>query len=191
MPGTAQFGNPANENIVQVDESLADVITNTGQTATNVDTVNTTLGTPAQSADVTTTLPANIQSMGAPPYVKNMQTAGVSQVAPTSSTSLVTFSGAGRIWYVSLSLAVSASSSYSGTNGEFAQIEINTSPDTVLLDCECCTNDAGATMSSNHDLALSGFPVASGDEVFINVNNGTTVSDVLIRASAVVYYSIP
>jgi hypothetical protein len=156
---------------------------------TTLETTNTTLGTPAQTGDVITTLPANIQTLGAPPYVPNMATVGQSQITPADSpVSLKTFGSAGRLWYAAISLVAACSSTAPTASGIFAQLSNGAQ---ILLGCETAIAAASQVSQSDQNIAFGGFPIASGDTVELNLNNGNTVTDVFIRASVVLYYSIP
>lgn len=204
LPGGAQWSNPVGVQVAidalglatagnQVTGIAAVGTVNTtlgvpAQTA-DIDGVVTTLGTPAQTDDVITTLPSNIQTMGAPPYVPNMATKGQSQITPSDSpVSLITFGSAGRLWYAAISLVAACSSTAPTASGIFAQLSNGAQ---ILLDCETAIAAASQVSQSDQNISFGGFPVGSGDTVELNLNNGNSVTDVFIRASAVLYYSIP
>jgi hypothetical protein len=188
LPGGAQWSNPVG---VQVAIDALGLATADNQVTgiAAVGTVNTTLGVPAQTDDVITTLPSNIQTMGAPPYVPNMATKGQSQITPGDSpVSLVTLGTGGRLWYAAISLVAACSSTTPTASGIFAQLSIGSE---ILLDCETAIAAASQVSQSDQNISFGGFPVAAGGTVELNLNNGNSVTDVFIRASAVLYYSVP
>ena len=170
--GTASFQNPANEDIVAVDESLQDVIANTGTTATNV-------------ADV----PTGIQTMGAPPYIPNLASYDADDLTPGTYT-LNTFADDSRLWYGSLSLAVATSGTYaSGLMRIYAQVLVGAN---VVMIVQCAIGDTGETSTDHCDFSFGGLPIPAGTEVTVNVNGGTGgITGLYITAAAVVMTSTP
>lgn len=182
LPGATQW-TPSPAQVAEQLSALGLALNST------LETTNTTLGTPAQTDDVVTSLPANLLAGGVPPYVPNIATVGESQITPTDSpVSLKTFGSAGRLWYAAISLVAACSSTSPTASGIFAQLSIGSE---ILLSCQTAIAAASQVAQSDQNISFGGFPVAASDTVELNLNNGNSVTDVFIRASAVIYYSIP
>ena len=191
LPGGTEWQNPVGVQVALADLGLATEAEQVTQTGA-INGVNTTLGTPAQHADVTTTLPSALQAAGVPPYIPGLRSAALSQMSAAGSPySLVTFSGNSRIWYASLSFAVSTDASYSaGADGPFAELYIQSIGQIILI-CQVAINAPDQAVNSDQSLSFGGIEVASGDSVFANINNGNAITDALIRAGAVLLYTTP
>jgi hypothetical protein len=184
IPGAAQW-TPSPAQVSAQISALGLMKDSTGQA------INGTLGVPAQTGDVITTLPANIQAMGAPPYITGLRSfSEVNGSAAASPYTIHTFGANGRLWYAHLSAAVATSSAYSGgLSGVFA--ELSTGSGLVLGVIELSIGAAGVSDSGNGDMSIGGLPVASGDTLLLNVNNGTSITDAFIRSSAMALVSFP
>jgi len=150
------------------------------------------LATKAEQITQTTDIPTNIQTLGTPPYIPNLKAASFTQMAPAGSPySLVTVGAASRIWYASLSFAVATDSTYAGgADGPFSELYIQTIGE-IILACQLAINGTEQALNSDQVLSLGGIPVAAGDTIFANINNGNTIADAIIRAGAVVLYTTP
>ena len=154
-----------------------------------LETTNTVLGTPAQTDDIITTLPANLLAGGVPPYIPDLKSAYAYQLDPSDSPeTLITFDADSRIWAVSLSFSVVTSSAYSGAAGPFAAIQ---TPSQTLVICQLALDAPSQSLSSDQGLAIGGIPVSSGEGITCDINNGTSVTDAVLRAAALILYTTP
>lgn len=180
--GTYQSPSPA-QTAAQI-QALGLMKDTTGQA------IHTTLGIPAQTNDVISSLPTNLQSMGVPPFVPGIKSAAAVQMSPgTSPQTLVTFSQDGELWYASLSFSVSTDSTFASTDGPFAYLYLQSTGE-ILLACQLAINGPGQSETANQNLSFGGIVVSSGDSILVNINNGTSVADAFIRAGAVVLYTL-
>lgn len=158
--------------------------------------VNSTLGAPAQNSTVAGlasggTIAQEAQGLGIPPAVPALQSAqrtrqGVTQV------SFKTFGSAGRIWRVRLASSVASDNTFTAATPPAQLIhDIETGSGTTLAICEMSISGPNQTVPDGDSGTFNGLPVAQGDTLVLNVNNGVTVSGVVQRASALVLYSIP
>jgi hypothetical protein len=154
-------------------------------------TINSTLGVPAQTDDVVTTLPSNLQTMGVPPYIPNLSNASQSRMTTAGSPyTLVTVASASRIWFAGLSFGTAANSRYTGSNDPAARIYIGGLAGTILV-CQAVLANAGQNTQSDQTLSMGGIAVGAGTTVYADVNGGTAITDVSMNASAVILYTTP
>lgn len=156
--------------------------------------VNSTLGAPAQNSTVSGlasggTIAQEAQQRGIPPAVPSLSSAqrtrqGVSQVA------FKTFGGAGRIWRVRLASSVASDNTFSGAPAQLIH-DIETGSGTTLAVAELSISGPLQSVPGGDSDLFNGLPIANGDTLILNVNNGVSVSGVTQRASALVLYSIP
>jgi hypothetical protein len=129
--------------------------------------------------------------LGTPPYIPNLQSASAAQMSPAGSPyTLVTFTAQSRIWAAALSFSVSSSSAFTGSDGPFCGLEIGSGSGTLLI-CQLAVDGPSQGLSSDKELEIGGIQVDPGTSIIINVNNGTSVTDLFIRAGAVVLYTTP
>jgi hypothetical protein len=149
------------------------------------------LATAANQIGQNTTIPANIQTMGAPPYVPNiLSVSGTRLTAAGSPYTLITFGAKSRIWYAVLSLAVATDTVYAGgLAGIFSQMQLGSGP--VLLASEAAIGGPGQNSSNTSVLSMGGIIVNAADTLVLNVNNGTSITDCFIRVSIVALYTTP
>lgn len=134
-------------------------------------------------------LPAGIQQMGVPPFIPLLLSAQALQIGPSGSPdTLVAFSNPGRIWACHLSFAIATNTGHSGTDQAYARLITGANTLTVV---EVAASGTTGTDSGDSDLVFNGLPTAQGDTIKLDVNNGTTITGAIFRASAVVLYSSP
>jgi hypothetical protein len=130
-------------------------------------------------------------SVGIPPNVPNVASASAKLIAPGSSpVTFHTFAAAGRLWQVSLSAAVNINASFTGNASFYAQVKTGTGGITLEL-VELAAGTAPGQDSTHGDLQLNGLPVAAGETLMLDVNNGAAVANTSMRASGLVLYSVP
>jgi hypothetical protein len=152
--------------------------------------IHSTLGVPAQSHDVTTSLPVNLQATGVPPFVPGIKAVSAVQLNPPGSpTTLITFTQDGTIWYAGLNLAVASNAAYAATDGPFSYMYL-TNPANILLSCQCAINGPGQAQTSDQNISFGGIAVKAGDTIVVNINNGNTIANAFIRASATILYTL-
>lgn len=148
------------------------------------------LATAANQVGQETAIPANIQVMGAPPYIPNLNAYADSILSAAGSPyTLHTFASASRLWYASLSLAVATDSAYAGgLNEVYAQLQLG---GTILLAVNACIGAGGVAVIDHSDLSLGGIPIPATDSITVNVNGGTSITDAFIRVAAAILVSTP
>lgn len=161
----------------------------------SVMTVNSTLGVPAQDGTVSglsapgQTIAEENQTLGTPPFVPALKAATVVRQA-TGVNTFFTFGNAGRIWAVALSYFVTTNSSYAvSTSATYAAVETGTGLTLGIVELGAANPNQGFGGQSN--LPFNGLPIAKGDSLKLDVNNGSVIANLNQRASCVVLYSIP
>lgn len=132
---------------------------------------------------------ALLSGQGVPPFVAGMKTVSATQATPlVSPITMLTAPADSRLWAIMLSFAVSTNSAYATQDGPFAQLKIGT---VVLLTCQLAANGPGQGLSSDQALNGYGLPLLAGQQLVLNVNNGTSITNMFIRAAAVALYTTP
>lgn len=126
-----------------------------------------------------------------PVAVPNITSKVVKNQGPTTPTTFYTFPAAGRLWGGTLSYDMATNNSAGGgTIQGYAAIITGSGITTGLVEC-----NTGGPSSANAvavPLLGLGFPVASGDTLQIDVNNGVTMgTNGVMRASVVAWVSVP
>jgi len=119
-----------------------------------------------------------------------MASADAISVSPQAATAFFTFPKAAKIWGSHLSYAVGANSAYAAGNSQF-YARVKTQSGFIMCTIELAVSDASQDPNGDGDPTFPGVPVAAGDKLQLDVNNGVTVAGVVQRASVVVFYSIP
>lgn len=130
-------------------------------------------------------------TVGVPPGVPNIASASSLQQSVNSSPiTFYTFTGAGRIWDVSLTAALATGSTYaSGRQAAYVQVLAGA---VVLEVLELAITDPDQLDSDHGDLSMNGLEVANGTQLILDINGGTGLgTDSQLRASVNVLYSIP
>jgi hypothetical protein len=136
-----------------------------------------------------TNIPANIQVMGAPPFILSAQSAAQSlATAAGSPYTLFTAPAEGaRVWAVHLSLSVGTDTSYSaGLDDAYARVFAGT---LILANVNCVFAAPGISVDDMGDLNIGGIVIPGGDACILDVNNGVNITDAYIRAAVVVIWS--
>jgi hypothetical protein len=130
-------------------------------------------------------------NLGVPPGVGQIASVKHLFGGPSGSPyTLFTFPKKGRIWGASLSVSIAASASYAGaTSNVYA--ELATGSGITLEIVELAVTNINQVEVDHGDMPLNGLPIAAGDTILLDVNNGTLISDTTIRASGFVLYSVP
>ncbi len=156
--------------------------------------VNGTLGTPAQDGTVAGlssggTIAQESQALGVPPAVPALQSAQRTRQGATQVT-FKTFGGAGRLWGVSLSYALQTDGTGPGAATQFFA-DIETGSGTTLAVVELGVSAANQAVNGQDGGSFNGLPIANGDTLVLNVNNGNAVTHCFQRASCLALFSIP
>jgi hypothetical protein len=129
------------------------------------------------------------QALGTPPFVPSLKSATQIRQS-TGVNTFFTFGSAGRIWAVALSYFTTTNNSYSvSTSQTYAAVETQSGLTLGIVELGAADPNQGFSGQSN--LTFNGLPLAGGDKLILDVNNGTVVANLNQRASAVVLYSIP
>lgn len=113
---------------------------------------------------------------------------------------LFTFPSAGRIFGAHLSFSAGSNASYSGSvSSLYSQLLLAVSGIVLVpIELSICTISQNANGDGDPSFPEAGLPVAKGEMIQIDVNNGVGLvgsggpsTGGLIRASATVLYSIP
>lgn len=128
---------------------------------------------------------------GVPPGVPALKAASVLRQPPNSSPAVFfTFPSAGRIWSGVLSAAVVTANSYPNSVQEL-YCELRTGSGLILGVTELAISVAGQIDSNSVSMTINGLPVAAGDTLVLDINNGGNIGNGSLRASAAVLYSTP
>jgi hypothetical protein len=132
------------------------------------------------------------QQTGVPPFVPALSAFTALQVNALSSPfRLGTMPAAGRIWTVILSYFTATDATYSaGVTLTFAAVQATVAALTLAA-VELGASGPGQGHPGQCDISFNGLPVASGEQLVLNINGGITVTDLFQRASAVVLFSVP
>ena len=129
------------------------------------------------------------RAFGMAPAVANYQAkAQILQPPGGSPFTMFTFTAAGRIWAATVSFSM-GSSGGTGSNQGYARVRIQGGA--TLAICECCVVGNPSADSNGSDIPYNGIAVPSGTVVQLDVNGGTTITGVVLRASGLVGVSIP
>jgi hypothetical protein len=156
---------------------------------TSVQQVKTTLGTPAQDGTVSG-LPSNLQTMGIPSFIPNLASATQIGVNAQGPTTFKTFGANSRIWYALLSFTVAVNSTFSAsTTRVYARI-LAAGIQLPIVELSVANPNQHADVAA--PLVINGLPVANGQTLQLDVNNGTSLgSQGVMSASCTVLYSTP
>lgn len=124
---------------------------------------------------------------GVAPSVSNTSS-GQQILQGPGTTTLITMSGAGRIWAVSVSYSM-GSSGGTGANQGYARVMTSGGKTLVIVECVVVGNPASD--SNTATLTFPGLSIGSGASIELDVNAGTTITGVVQRGSANVVVSIP
>lgn len=162
--------------------------------------VVTTLGKPAQDGTVAG-VTSQLANSGAAPFVPNLLSVAARQKAPGVNV-LLTFGvipgqppSLFRLWNAVLSLAAASNNSYNaGVTQMYAELRTASGLSLAILELAIGGATAGSTpMTANSGPCVvnhNGIEVESGDELILDVNNGATVTNLSIRASASLSYQL-
>lgn len=135
-------------------------------------------------------IPGQIQTMGAPPFIPGIQSKTVINQGPTTPHTFYTFAQAGRLWFALLSFAMSTNSNGASTNQAYARMITGSGITLPIVELS-----VGGPFSTNSGVATVGFggiEITAGDQLQIDVNNGTSLgADGEMRASLVALVTIP
>ena len=154
---------------------------------TTVQALNATLAAPAQQPTLDSLL-AQIQTAGAQPYVPGLHSTNKRGIGASIQT-LNTFAADSRIWRASISYAASSNSTFSGTSSMNAWLQ--TGGGIVLAVVELALGGPNSETWGNDNGQIPGMPIAAGDTVAVYVNNGNTITNVLMQCSCTVLFSTP
>lgn len=135
-----------------------------------------------------TTPGARITRLGGTPGSKSAVGAGA-QVP----TVFYTFTSAGRLFAAEISFAVGTNASYAASVTQL-YAQISTLSGLFLGTVELCVSGAAQAVSGRGGLSLpsAGVPVAAGDKLRLDVNNGVSLgTGGVMRATCEVFFTIP
>ena len=132
-------------------------------------------------------MPTRGRDFGLAPSVPNIQSGELILQGP-SITAFYTFSQAGRIWGAVVTYAM-GSSGGTGSNQAYARVRIQGGATLAIV--ECCVVGNPSADSNTDDRPYNGIAVPSGTKIQLDVNNNTTITGVVQRASGLVVVSIP
>lgn len=161
--------------------------------------IGSQLGSPAQDGTVAG-VTSQLANSGAAPFVPNLKSVSSRQKGP-GVYNLLTFPSIGgvltfyRLWNAVISLAAGSNNSY---NAGITQMygELRTGSGISLGIVELCIGGAtaGSTpMNANPAPCVvnhNGVEVESGDTLILDVNNGVTITNLNLRASASLSYQV-
>jgi hypothetical protein len=130
-----------------------------------------------------------IAILGVPPSVQNVKGYSALQVGPSGSGVFETFSAPGRLWAAHLSFALTAGSTHAGSDQAFCSLQLV--PGSTLLVVELAISGANQAVNGDADLTIPGLAFNNGDQLNLNVNGGSSISNATMRASCVVLASMP
>lgn len=159
--------------------------TSTGSTANNTSTTATNTGSTANNTGMALT-------DGVPPGVPNIATKVKLFGTPAGSPyTLFTFPAAGRVWVASISATATPNAGYGTGPTVNVYAQLVTGSGITLAVTEMVIAETGIVDSKQSDVQWNGFAVSAGDTLQLDVNNATTPSMTVIRASGFVAYSVP
>lgn len=153
--------------------------------------ISKALGAPAQDPSVMQ-LFHQIQTFGAQPFVPNQESThlrGKNELG--SPYTVYTFPQNARLWTVQLTYAIASNNAYAGgTTQASAGLTLRSGLDLSIV--EVSLGSTVGESDSNGDRGnWNGLPIAQGDIITLDVNQGTSVTGVTQRASCIITYSLP
>lgn len=160
-------------------------------TASLLADIEALLGAPAQDPSIQT-LFNQIKIFGAQPFVPNQESQSVRGKHETDSpVSIFTFPQNARLWTVQLTYAIASNTAYAGgTTQCSAALSLVSGLELSMVEC-ALGSTAGQSDSNGDRGTWNGLPIAAGDQITLDINQGTTVTGVSQRASCIVTYSLP
>jgi hypothetical protein len=128
---------------------------------------------------------------GVPGAVPNCQGASLFQQGTGSIPPIVTFSGAGRIWMVTLAYVITSNASFTlSTVRTVAAVQTVVNP-LVLVPIQLGVGNPNREAWQTVPVLFPGLPVVKGETLILNINNGVVVPQLDQQCSVSVLYSIP
>lgn len=126
---------------------------------------------------------------GVPPAVTGLDSGSQILQSPGSSpATMYTFADNGRIWAANVSYAM-GSSGGTGTNQGYGRVLIQGSATLAVV--EACVVGNPSADSNTDSQTFPGLAVNAGTVIQLDINNGTSITGVVQRASGLVVVSIP
>lgn len=154
------------------------------------------LGSPAQDANLLALL-QQLSNFGAQPFVPNLKSAPILRASEGQSPYiLATFPSPGRIWTAMLSFSAATNNSYNAAVSQmYAQLITGSGIVLAVSEISVGGAAAGSTPSTsgpgNSNVQHNGMPVKANDTILLDVNAGQRITNLQMRASGAVNYSIP
>jgi hypothetical protein len=108
-----------------------------------------------------------------------------------SQPTIVTLPGAGRVWEVILSYAITSNASYAASTSRTVAAVSTGTAGLVLATIQLAVANPNQHDSASLAVAYPGLPLTGGDSLHLNVNNGTVITNLDQQASVSVLYSVP
>jgi hypothetical protein len=154
-----------------------------------------TLYQPATEANINEVVNVENNSLqqlqtGVKPFAPNYMTQAARRHNETTVTTFYTFPTTAHLWSATLAFTIVTAPAYTpGITKCFA--DLSTGSGIALL-----TVELGVAAVNDHDsntvaVGFNGIPVAAGDTLVLNINNGTTVPNLNQQATAIVGFATP
>lgn len=133
-----------------------------------------------------------IQTYGAPPVVPGMKSATMLGQGAGGGGTFFTFPAAGHIFAAHLSMAGETNSSASGSQFIYGRVYVNSPAGLAVAGpCELAFGGPLQIDSDNADPSYPGLPVSKNDQLILDPNGGTPLTNGVFHCSATVWYAIP
>jgi hypothetical protein len=133
----------------------------------------------------------SIQQLGVPPKIPGLKSAVILSQSAQPPTTFFTFPAAGTVWGAHTSFAAAANASYSGGTTQLYARTLLGSGLTLGGPIEIAIGGPQTNANGDGDLGIGGIAVAKNDTLQLDVNNGNPMTNGVMHASAVVFYSTP
>jgi hypothetical protein len=188
-PSPAQVAAQINALGLAKDTTVQTTNTISGQT-------NTILGTPSQETGNLATA-ANQLVTGVAPLVPNYFIVGSHGLGPAVTAISGPPTTGFRLWNISLTYGLYANGTLAAAQTGFAAIRthvgglwLNVVDNGIGL--FSASNTSGSAQSVvGQVIPLNGYPIAAGESLDLNVNGGTSITNILQRCAFSIYYSVP
>ncbi len=149
---------------------------------TTLQTIHTTLGIPSQDTTLAA-IPAALQPA--------LSSASLVRQGTTAGALVHTFAAASRLWALHLSFACATDASYTPALAN-VYAELKTGSGLALTLVELAVSDVKQAINGDSDQGyFNPIPVAAGNTLLLDVNNGAGVLGATLRASCSILYSSP
>lgn len=155
---------------------------------TTVQQLNAIMGAPSQNGTLTTLL-QQVVNAGAQPFVPNLRASNKVGVGSGVFT-LITFGQASRIWRAGISFSAATNNLYSSGITSLNAV-MKTGGGVTLAVVEIAVGGPSQASQGGDSAQIPGMPVEAGDTVTIDVNDGVSVAQLVMRCSCTVLFSVP